>query len=823
VSPGTATPRLDIAAGATVSIRHGLRTRLLLWTVGLTGLILAVGIAWNYVRGLDRIEAEARHRAAAVAEASADKIDSVLAVLQGLVRGIALTLESQALAIPFEQARALLETTLHSHPQVYGMAIALLPALKPADWRDGAPYAHRGPLGLAYQNLAAQGQSYLGEDWFYLPQHLDQESWSEPYLWSNLVKVVTYSVPIRIPTPGGRRFAGVVTVHIDVGWLDRTIADLPVGKEGYGLLITRNGTYVSHPISALVLNESVFSLAEALHDPSLRAIGQRMVSGQAGLLAWVSPTKNEPSWLAWHPLGTADWTMAAVVSQAELRADIHRLSQQSVLAGLSGIGLLVLAISLVARSITRPIHALGAAAATLASGNLEAALPVPQGRDEVAQLTAAFATMRDSLRQHMADLAATTAARERINGELRIAHGIQMDMLPKIFPPFPERDDIHLFAVMEPAREVGGDFYDFFALDPERLVIAIGDVSDKGVPAALFMAVTRSFLRAAFRADDDPGRALTRVNAELAEGNDSCMFVTLFCGIVRLSDGLVEYANAGHVPPCVVDTQGRVDWIREPYGPAAGVQPGTAYPKGRFRLRPDATLLLYTDGVTEAMDPAHRMFGADALARRLEAHCALDCGACLDALLVDLRAHAAGTEQSDDITMLMLKLTTPSTAMTHETQGAPEPELRLKVANRLPDMASALDQLECFLASRNATPALVYAARLVAEELLTNTIKYGYDDDAEHRISVLFKLGPPATMRIEDDGHPFDPAAHNPTFDLAAPAESRPAGGLGLHLVRSQTASLEYHRLDGINRLDIVFRERDNQSAGGTPRVARPQ
>lgn len=788
------------------AFRHSLRARLLVWTVGVTGLVLAAVILWGHFTVKARIEADARQRVALLAEGSADKIDAELAILQGLVEGMALVLETQSLAIDFQQVRELQEAALESHPQLHGMTLALLPEYRPEAWPDAAPAVYRRRHGLGYRLLGAEHEAYVGEDWFHLPRYLDQGTWSEPYLWSGGLKLVTYSVPIRLSTEHGPRFVGVVTADIQVGWLDDVIGALPLGQHGYGLLMTHNGTYVSHPISAVVFNETVFSIAEARADEGLRAIGQRMVSGEPGLVPWVSWAHAEPSWLAWQPLATADWTMATVISQAELHHEVRRLSQQDVIVGLIGIGALVLVVWLVARSITRPIGALGTAAATLASGDLDAPLPPPRGRDEIARLTRAFAAMREDLRRYIADLAATTAARERLNGELRIAHDIQMDLVPKTFPPFPERDDMDLFAIMEPAREVGGDFYDFFALDGDRLVLAIGDVSGKGVPAALFMAVTRSFLRSAFRVDDDPGRALVRVNQDLAESNEACMFVTLFCAVIRLSDGRVEFANAGHNPALMIDPSGASRWIGKPFGPAAGAMPGVTYVSGQISLDPGAILLLYTDGVTEAMDPADRLYGTERLAERMETNRALDCRGCLKVLLADIRAHAAGTEQSDDITMLMFKSLERGRAMTQGSGDVADETatgLRLQVRNDLEALSEALDRVESFLEAREATPSLVFGARLVIEELLTNTIKYGYDDADTHWIALTLDLGQPVRLRIEDDGHAFDPLGQATDVALDAPVETRPIGGLGLHMVRSRAASMRYQRVDGMNRLNI--------------------
>jgi len=638
----------------------GIRNRLLLWTVGVTGALLIAVIAWNYLNVLTRLEEEARDRATFLAAGSAEMIDARLGPIQGLIRGLALGLEIHALDLSFAAVRDLLFSTLRDHPEIYGSTVALLPEMKPRDWPDAAPYVWRDGNRLGYEDLDLGYGAHISEDWFALPRYLSRDVWSEPYLWTTGVKMVTFSSPIHLPTPNGPVFAGVVTCDIDLSWLDAVIAELPLGEQGYGLLITRNGTYISHPLKDLILNESVFSIAEARDDPSLRQTGQRMVSGDPGLIPWVSWRGGLETWLAWQPLKTANWIMGTVISKEELEAEILRFSRSEALVGGVGLLLLVVAVWLVARSITRPLIALGGAARTLASGALDAPLPSPHGKDEVAELTQAFRIMRDNLKRYIADLAETTAARERMKAELNVAHSIQMDLVPKTFPPFPERTDLDIHAIMEPAREVGGDFYDFFFLDRERLVLAIADVSGKGVPAALFMAVTRSFLRAEFKVETDPGRVLTRVNQELAEANDSCMFVTLFCVVYHTVSGEIEYANAGHNPPLLRRAGGEAEWISRPAGPVAGPLPGLVYATGHGRLEEGDALLLYTDGVTEAMDPDNRLYGNQRLRDQVTAEeTDLDGRAILSRLQADIRVHAAGAEQSDDITLLILRRRVP--------------------------------------------------------------------------------------------------------------------------------------------------------------------
>jgi len=628
---------------------------MLFWTVGVSGLILATLIAWSYVSVRTRLEMEMIERTSFQAELAANKIDRILSTFQGVVQGLAIALEAEGLDISFERVRGMQSTALRDNPEFYGVAVAILPSINPGRWPDPAPYVHRSKGSFDYYSLAGGGRNYIGEDWFSIPHYLNKARWSEPYLEPPDVKMVTYSVPIHIQGPEGPRFAGVVTCDIDLGWMDGTIADIALGKGGYGFLISKNGTYISHPMKQIVFNESVFSMAEESRDPNLRRIGQRMISGVSGLIDFMSSAREEKSWLAWQPLKTADWIMGTIKSKEELRLSIIAQIRTEALVGLSGLIVLIIAVWLVAQSITGPVRELGKASKILALGDLDAMLPRPRGRDEVAQLTNAFSAMRDSLKRHIVDLANTTAAREKMNSELRIAHDIQMDLVPKTFPAFPNRDDMDIFAILDPAREVGGDFYDFFMLDPDHIVLAIGDVSGKGVPAALFMAVTRSFLRSEFRVEPDPGRTLHRVNDELSEGNDSCMFVTLFCAVVRLSDGFVRYANGGHNPPIRLHDDGSLEWISTPHGMACGASSGVEYTTGSFHLNPAEYILLYTDGITEAMNPDLVLYGEDRLASCVLGMDRPTCRDALGTLMDDVRAHAAGAEQSDDITMLMFR------------------------------------------------------------------------------------------------------------------------------------------------------------------------
>jgi sigma-B regulation protein RsbU (phosphoserine phosphatase) len=252
----------------------------------------------------------------------------------------------------------------------------------------------------------------------------------------------------------------------------------------------------------------------------------------------------------------------------------------------------------------------------------------------------------------------TAAQKQRMESELSVARDIQRSIIPSIFPPFPEREEFDLHAALDPAREVGGDLYDFFLFDDDHLCLAIGDVSGKGVPASLFMAVTITLLRAAGARVKDPAEVLAQVNAPLCKGNEAAMFVTLFYGVYQVSTGDLAYSTGGHPPPLVVRAGGDVEAAARTSGPGLGVAPCAEFGVATLHLDPGDALLLYTDGVSEAMDERQRMFGTERVEEVLR-----DTGASggaehlMNAVREAVDAFAGGAEQYDDVTLLGFRRT----------------------------------------------------------------------------------------------------------------------------------------------------------------------
>ena len=318
--------------------------------------------------------------------------------------------------------------------------------------------------------------------------------------------------------------------------------------------------------------------------------------------------------------------------------------------------MLAAAISIVIWSAIHPLAALTRAAQAVAAGNL--AMPIPameRRRDEVAALARAFVGMQRSLGVYVEDLRQATARRQRIETELAIAKEIQFSLLPEIDTAIGGHTEIEVAAVMRPAREVGGDFYDVFLLDEQHLCIVIADVSDKGVPAALYMSMTRTLLRLEARTGTLPGTILASVNNILARDNRACMFVTIFCVVLDLATGETHLANAGHNPPLLAPGDSSWQFVHVPYDAAVGPIVDSTYESQSIRLTPGSMVLLYTDGVTEARNAAGELFGNNRLVEALEGRQSQSVATLPLHLLGVIEKWAANCAQSDDITLLAFR------------------------------------------------------------------------------------------------------------------------------------------------------------------------
>ncbi len=364
-----------------------------------------------------------------------------------------------------------------------------------------------------------------------------------------------------------------------------------------------------------------------------------------------------------------DWYIAVYLPVEEIQLPARSLiTRQISIIALIFFGSLVISFLLVTR-ISRPLDMLTRHAKEIPNYDFTKEhrdtapidlLPAKYN-DEVGRLAESFIFMEAQLSKNIRELMETTASKERILSELNVARSIQLGILPKVFPPFPECNAFDLYAVLEPAKSVGGDLYDYFFVDDDHLCFTIGDVSDKGVPAALFMMITRTLIKTLSTRGMDPAKVMEQINNILSVDNPNVMFVTLIIGVLDIRTGQVRYANGGHNPPIVLDKEQPPSYREGLSGSAVGAMEDLPFTDLELTLQPGDALFLYTDGVTEAMDEKNNLFSDERLLEEVGLRSGQPVGAVINGVMREVSAHAASAGiQSDDITMLIIRYNGPS-------------------------------------------------------------------------------------------------------------------------------------------------------------------
>ncbi len=647
--------RYSMTPARAQSKEKGLAFRMALFILSSTTVIFVVAFGYNYFYSRDLVLKNVRENATNLTQALVRKTETALLSVEQIPRYLALDLDrGQATQ---QNLLAMIKEMIESNQDIFGSTVAYEPYAFEPESRYYAPYFYRDEVGnIGYTDLGEEKYNYFILDWYSIPRYLDRPVWSEPYFdeGGGNILIATYSHPFYDVSSGMPRFRGVVTANISLEGLVDSISSVSLYKSGYAFLISRTGQFLAHPDTKRIMRHSIFSMAEETELPELRRIGKEMLKGKEGFSMFSGLDGTGRFLLYFAPVPVTGWSAGVVIPEKELYADISSLNHTVLLIGAAGFTILFLVIVTISRSITKPLHSLVGATAEIAKGNLDITLPEIVVKDEVGQLTRSVEEMRLALKDYINNLTETTKARERIESELKIARTIQMNFLPKRFPPFPDRDEFDIFAMLEPAKHVGGDLYDFFFLDDEHLFFLVGDVSDKGVPAALFMAVTKTLMKGIAEQRLDPSEVLSRVNTELCQGNDSSMFVTLFCASLDLSTGKLRYSNAGHNPPLLLSPERGGEWISLPPGLVLGAIEGSAYQTRELFMKPGEILLLYTDGVTEAMNHHGELYSDARLLAEVRNGQWSQAETLVSAVFDSVRRFSGDAPQSDDITLMAL-------------------------------------------------------------------------------------------------------------------------------------------------------------------------
>lgn len=598
------------------------------------------------------------------------------------------------------------------------------------------------------------------------------------------------------------------------------VLNTTIGESGYAFLINEKGqvmvsgaengeTAADASVNADLRESSNTALAEAARD---------MVCGGSGLVRL--SLDGREAYLAYAPLEGLGWSFVAVMDMEEVIAPAKK-SQQSILALTDavsmkqngairrtmclfliivlGAAVLIGTISILfTKKLTDPIRILTAEVAGIDGKNLDNRIRITTG-DEVEELGNAFNSMTDQLQRYIGNLASVTAEKERIRTELSLASRIQADMLPDSCNAFRERGEFVLHASMTPAKEVGGDFYDFFLTDEEHLVFLIADVSGKGVPASLFMVVARTLLHSRITGNDSLAEAITEVNERLCAGNKNGMFVTAWIGVLTISTGELVYVNAGHNPPLLGNRRNGYEYIKERGGFVLAGMDGISYRQSSMKLRPGDTIFLYTDGVTEANDEDGNLFGEYRLQALMNRRMETEPERLAKAVWNDIQDFQGKAEQFDDITMLILCY---RGSVSDEKAPRCDKRSRFTGTAELASLEAVQTFVEEALAKRAVPQKSIRRFLIASDEIFSNICRHS---GAKEFVVECGAEAEAAVLVFEDDGVEFDPLKKQKP-DVSEPLERRREGGLGIYMVRNMMDEMTYERVDGRNRL-IIRRE----------------
>ena len=555
------------------------------------------------------------------------------------------------------------ELELNSH--LTGCGVGFIPNYYPSKGKWFELYARFADDGkVEVRQIGSSAHDYFNTEWYKGGLASRNGYWSDPYYDdAGAYKVLcTYAMPVRDKSG---KTVGVYGADLSLDWLydqlsQSDLEDNLIGKsyvgifEGtsYSFILGHDGEYIVHPDKERILNGNYFDYGDSTATSNYYELGRKMLAREGGTMR--VDIDGVSSFAFFSPLEKTGWSMAIIVP-------IESLLQYGIVTGLIILILILIGVLIVSvfcygtiKYATRPLRQLATSADEVSKGNFQTEIPKIRYNDEVGLLRDSFQNMQNSLTQYIDQLTETTARNASMESELNIARDIQMAMLPKTFPPYPKRADIDIFGQLTPAKAVGGDLYDFYIRD-EKLFFCIGDVSGKGVPASLVMAVTTSQFRTLSATEDRPEMIVKGISESMCARNESLMFVTLFVGVLDLSSGVLHYCNAGHDAP-VLAGRDKPGYLAVDPNVPVGIMPGWEYTAQEAVIDRGTTIFGYTDGLTEAADKDEALFGEERMLQAIASAESFAPDVLIRTVEKSVHEFVADAEQSDDLTMLALRL-----------------------------------------------------------------------------------------------------------------------------------------------------------------------
>ena len=635
-----------------------------------------------------------------------------------------------------------LERVLRSHPNLQACAIAFTADYYKEKGRLFEPCAYWEGEKVAKIQVADEAR----HDYTQNPNFIDacqneKNFWTDPYHDAVSKKeTVTYSHPIH---EDGGRLAGIFQLDMALDWLGDTLNHRQIFPSSFSVLLTEGGEKIAGPKEKHSKREDVETVINLINDSTIEKPESKTGRTRTFTFASVNGDKGIVFYRSFK--GNPHWQIAMVYYEDEIFGTLRQVRVNILLMMLVGFTFLGFIIW-------------------------------------------RFFKNEKALQE-------TRLRQAHINSELRIAQGIQQEMLPKVFPPYPERKDIDIYGSLVPAKAVGGDLFDFFLRD-EKLFFCIGDVSGKGVPSALVMAMTHAHFRLAAAHENSPARLMMCINEAACMNNESNMFVTFFIGVLDLPTGRLRYCNAGHdVPQLITPTDHGPAITDLPVSPnlPIGVFGDMKYEVEEYTLTPGTTLFLYTDGLTEAKNKRHEQFGAERMRRSLLTDDGMQ--QLVASMTEAVHQFVEDAEQSDDLTQLAIRYTPQE-----------EADLlfdRIELTNDVSQVKQLSQFMTGFCSRLPLEAAVAKQLRLAVEEAVVNVMDYAYPIGQQGRITIEAKQSArQVRFIISDSGVQFDPT-ETLKADTTLSAEDRPIGGLGILLVRELMDTINYERIDGKNVLTL--------------------
>jgi len=631
-------------------IRQSLPARLSLLIVLFAAAIFIASLGFMFRQSQKSVHNEAIYRAEQVLDNTVQRVTNLLDRVQVATDNTD-WLPVRHLDAPdsmFVYSRRILV----NNPDLNGCSISFEPYYFPERGKYFSAFSINEDGVIQTTQEGNAGYEYFTFDWYQLAKLLDRPCWTEPYFDFNpnaiysKEMIASYCKPLK---DENGKYVGTISVDMSLGWLSETISAVKPYPHSYSMMIGRGGTYFVHPDSTKLFYETIYTETLEKDDPDRVALGKAMQAGEEGMKRMIMD--DEDCYVLYKPLGETGWSVAIVCPVSDILSGYKRLRISVILVVILGLMLMWFLISRVIRRELEPLGRLTSQARTIASGEFDKVLPDNGRVDEVGELTRSFSGMQHSLVSYVEELKKTTAQKASIESELKVASDIQMAMVPRIFPAFPKRNDIDLYASMTPAKEVGGDLYDYFE-QQNHIYLCVGDVSGKGIPASLFMAVTRNLFRIIAQQGHSPVEVAEQINTFLSQDNDQAMFVTMFIGRIDMATGRFDFCNCGHNPPMVDGKFLPLKYTNRPLGLWDGVPfQGETIDDIRGRQ-----LLLYTDGLNEAENDRQEILGNDRLMKLMEGAGKLSAREVIKRLQEAVERHRNGASPNDDLTLLCFRL-----------------------------------------------------------------------------------------------------------------------------------------------------------------------